>query len=187
MIKINNLDISNDTLLRKKEIRNAISVIETGLICENIYQLIESFLDEKESVILYEAIGKPDNIENIIEMHKDSKYIYEENDKDKFFIRNYPRLILNISNRYELKQVIDEWNCTIYESRNIFIINNNVCVDLKDMIKLGSRDILSKNDVKCMICNEPESSYHNTFILYYVDDMRKSIIKFLKDVEDDKT
>lgn len=55
------------------------------------------------------------------------------------------------------------------------------------MIKLESRDILSKNDVKCMICNEPESSYHNTFILYYVDDMRKRIIKFLKVVEDDKT
>ena len=176
-MEFNNIDISQDVVLREKGIRNAISVVETEMQCENIYQLIEEFLNENDSVIFYEAIGMPDNIENIIEMLNYSKYAYEENDKDKFFIRDYPRLISIISNREELRQVIDEWNCTIYELRNFIIIKSDVGLNLEKMIKLRSRDILLKYDVKCSICNEPESPYHNTFLIYYKDELKKKMMK----------
>lgn len=136
--------------------------------CKIVDSIINCFFDNNAK--LYYASGLPDNIDEIYEDIKQFNPYYNAGDSKKFYIRRYPQICADLSDKKILSHLLNDWTSTIYETRKIIILTKEQKQDLLNDF-INGINFQSKSDryfrerSVCVIENAPEAENDNTFIL----------------------
>lgn len=128
--------------------------------------------------ILFKASGMLDNLPS--EEDYGGKLIYfEKGDASKFLIRKFPELLMLFPDTTSLDKIIDDWVCTCYERRIIYLVdskNHQALVDLLLTQKFNASSCTEEiwELVDLIVENVLDAPSHDTFLVLAKKDLISS-------------
>lgn len=153
--------------------------------CEFIKKILNSEIFEQNDVA-FKATGLLDNLNKLITNAELEGITVCEGDGHRIIVKKYPECYGIVSNK-QVGKIIDEWVCTMYERRFIFVFDNS---NLDKIRLLLQETVYDENFaeklwpyLKLMIENAADAPNHNSFIISYKKDFVNLIQNILKNYE----
>jgi hypothetical protein len=153
--------------------------------CDIIYSVIKDVFQNNK--LIFKASGLPHNIEDVMSTIKDCNPKYFEGDSQKFYVRKYPEIHVEISETSTLKNILNDWVSIATEQRIIYVLKEHHTVDsvfntLEENVYKKSEPLsLLWKHLNCMVKSATENEDHNTFILIFRSEFFDKINSLLRD------
>ncbi len=164
------LEISSDNEISGEIIKGIISQVFSG------------------NEIVYKAYGLPNSIDEIIEDFGGQNYVYHEGDRNKFYMKRYPEIIMQLKDIIAIDKLLSSWSCAIIEGRFFFIAKPSCGEQIKEYFQNNSyKERPNMNELwdflLCIIENIPDHPNHDSYILTarkeFHEEINQLICKFL--------
>lgn len=153
-----------------QKVRSVLVSSDDATSCNTLYVILTSVFQNNNMV--FRASGLPNNIDDVMELIAPCNMAYFEGDRNKFYIRKFPELHVEITGKAMLKSVLNNWVSFTTEQRLLYILKkgqlDNVLNKLEKNIYSDSSPIhLLWSHLNCIVKSVPEAENQNTFILIF--------------------
>lgn len=101
------------------EVNSLLLTSEDNESCSLVYKILNCVFSNH--VLIFKASGMADEINVLKSYFNNSNLHYFEGDLSKMMIKKFPEFFLVIDNFHTLKHLLNDWVCTIYERRFIYV------------------------------------------------------------------
>lgn len=181
--------ITND-YFEKDYVKNTegVSLFVSSESCEScgfVKKILNSEIFEHNDVA-FKATGLLDNLNELIINAELEGITVCEGDGHRIVVKKYPECYGVVSNK-RVDKIIDEWVCTMYERRFLFVFDNS---NLDKIHLLLQETVYDENFVEklwpylnLLIENAADAPNHNSFIISYKKEFANLIQSVLKKYE----
>ena len=149
------------------EVNSLLLTSEDNESCSLVYKILNCVFSNH--VLIFKASGMADEINVLKSYFNNSNLHYFEGDLSKMMIKKFPEFFVVIDNFHTLKHLLNDWVCTIYERRFIYVSSvdkyGNLLKEMKKNIFNYSNYLADVWPfIDGVFENLPDAPNHNTFI-----------------------